>query len=198
MKPGQLDRRVRRTRQLLNDALLALMHERPYDDITVQDILERADVGRSTFYTHFYDKDDLLLNGFARLHKLFEAHPGQPTPAEPFSLAFFRHVTSYRAEYRALLGNRDGEQVLRQVERFLVARLSERLEHLVPPGSTDEQLRSMVLMHAASALFGLMAWWFEHDRPYSPEQMSVLYSTMVLPGLCELLQIDRAVAGRLL
>src|SRR5258707_15719817 len=57
------DRRIRRTRRLLRDGLLALVLEKGYDQITVQDILERADVGRATFYAHFRDKDDLLVSG---------------------------------------------------------------------------------------------------------------------------------------
>lgn len=198
MKPGPEDRRVRRTRQLLNDALLALMRERRYDDITVQDILDRADVGRSTFYAHFYDKDDLLMDGFQRLRKLFDAQPGQPDPPERFSLAFFRHTADHQAEYRAMVGNRGGEQVLRQVEQFLAARLAERLDRVAPPGGSDPRLREVVLMHSVSTLFGLLAWWFKQAQPYSPEQMSGLYSTLALPGLCELLAVDRALAERLL
>src|ERR1700733_1288173 len=55
------DRRVRRTRDALGDALMALMHEKPFDKITVQHVLDRAKVGRSTFYTHFVDKEDLFV-----------------------------------------------------------------------------------------------------------------------------------------
>src|SRR5580700_5991169 len=56
------DRRVRRTRDALGDALMKLMHEKPFRDIKVQHVLDRAGVGRSTFYTHFRDKDDLFLS----------------------------------------------------------------------------------------------------------------------------------------
>ena len=56
------DRRVQRTRDALGDALIDLMQERPFESITVQDILDRAGVGRSTFYTHFRDKNDLFLS----------------------------------------------------------------------------------------------------------------------------------------
>ena len=56
------DARVRRTRDALGDALVALMQEKPFDTITVQDVLDRAHVGRSTFYSHYSDKDDLLMS----------------------------------------------------------------------------------------------------------------------------------------
>src|SRR5689334_24059575 len=64
---GRGDRRVRRTRRLLREALLALVAEKGYDRVTVQDVLDRADVGRATFYAHFRDKDDLLVSGFDEL-----------------------------------------------------------------------------------------------------------------------------------
>jgi hypothetical protein len=62
MEAGTTDRRVRRTRE--RSALLSLIQEKGYDRIKVQDILDRADVGRSTFYAHYRDKDDLLQSGF--------------------------------------------------------------------------------------------------------------------------------------
>src|SRR5450759_3977791 len=58
----RIDRRVRRTRDVLGDALVDLMHEKPFAAITVQQVIDRADVGRSTFYTHYRDKDDLFLS----------------------------------------------------------------------------------------------------------------------------------------
>src|SRR5262245_47432298 len=64
------DRRVQRTRRLLHDALMSCILEKKYELISVQDILDRADIGRSTFYTHFQDKDDLLLSGFENLKGL--------------------------------------------------------------------------------------------------------------------------------
>src|SRR5262245_30026355 len=61
MEQVKEDRRMRRTRQLLRDALLALLKVKRYEDISVQDIIEHADVARSTFYVHYIDKDDLLV-----------------------------------------------------------------------------------------------------------------------------------------
>ena len=58
----KIDARVRRTRDALGDALVTLMQEKPFDSITVQDVLDLAGVGRSTFYTHYSDKDDLLMS----------------------------------------------------------------------------------------------------------------------------------------
>src|SRR5690242_4167136 len=67
IKKKPVDRRIQRTRQLLLDALLSLILEKDFDSITVQDVIDRANVGRSTFYAHFQDKDELLLSGFEHL-----------------------------------------------------------------------------------------------------------------------------------
>jgi len=76
MPQATTDRRVRRTRQLLRDALMELTLERGYDRVTVQDILDKADVGRSTFYAHYRDKDDLLVSEFEALHPSLSVRPG--------------------------------------------------------------------------------------------------------------------------
>ena len=71
MNPRQLDRRVRRTRRRLKEALLGLIQERPYEAVTVQNIIDRADVGRSTFYSHFRSKEELLFDGFGQTLETF-------------------------------------------------------------------------------------------------------------------------------
>lgn len=189
MKSNDGDRRVRRTRATLNDALIALLRERRYDDITVQDILDRANIGRSTFYSHFYDKDDLLLNGFGRLSALFHA---RPDGAECFSLAFFQHTAQHKAEYHALVGSAGGEQLLRQVEQFLAQQLALRIEPLLPSAAPAPELRELATTHCVRTLFEMMVWWFGLPQPCSVAQLSALYQSLVLPGVSELLGIERA------
>ena len=106
------DRRVQRTRRLLHKALISLILEKKYESITVQEILDRADVGRSTFYMHFQDKDQLLFNGFQYLQSFLE-EARVDTGTTPrnryeriigFSLPMFEHAQVYRRVNRALLG----------------------------------------------------------------------------------------------
>jgi AcrR family transcriptional regulator len=132
------DRRVRRTRELLRAALLSLIEEKGYAAITVQDILDRADVGRSTFYAHFTDKEDLLRSGFDEFRSTTPADM-QPTAAsagakveflEPM-LSVFRHVDEHRARWKPLAGKGGAELVIRV--------LQERVEDLV-----REHLRSQL------------------------------------------------------
>ena len=68
------DRRIQRTYKILHEALVELILEKGYDKVTVQDVIDRANVGRSTFYSHFKDLEDLFLRGFDNLWSQFEAH----------------------------------------------------------------------------------------------------------------------------
>ena len=112
--PATTDRRVRRTRTLLVQALVSLILERGYARITVQDILDRADVGRSTFYAHFRDKEALLLSCFDGLREDLRRDlagdgpgQGQPGPARAGSVVF-AHAHQHRDVYRALCGRQGG------------------------------------------------------------------------------------------
>ena len=78
-----MDRRVRKTRRALRESLFSLVAERGWDSVSVQHVCERADVGRSTFYTHFADREDLLLSGFDDL-KLELRAMGPGPAARPF------------------------------------------------------------------------------------------------------------------
>ncbi len=95
MRNTKGDRRSQRTRQLLSTALIEVMLEKRYDEITVQDIIDRANVGRSTFYAHFLDKEDLLVSQVTRVLDALTRHSEQVVQSElaaPSLVPFFQHV----------------------------------------------------------------------------------------------------------
>ena len=103
----KLDRRSRRSRRLIVDALLALMREKRYARITVQEIIDRADVGRSTFYAQFRNKDDVLVSEVERVLGMLQEHQlasGQEHTQHLLpSAEFFRHVRETQAVYPAVI-----------------------------------------------------------------------------------------------
>jgi AcrR family transcriptional regulator len=107
--------------------------------LTMQHLLERADIGRATFYAHFRDKDDLLLSGSAEVRESLRQHLAAAVAstgdgsAEGLELAraLFEHAASHRQLYRALVGKRGGAVVLKYATQQLVTRLREHLKEVV-------------------------------------------------------------------
>ena len=133
---AQHDRRIRRTRRLLIEALIALIMEKGYSKLTVQDILDRADVGRSTFYAHFRDREALLLACFDNVRDELRTEidamtPGAslPDPARP-AAAIFAHAQRRQPVYRALCGKQGGTIVIGHLHGLVRGLL---YEHLQPP-----------------------------------------------------------------
>jgi AcrR family transcriptional regulator len=124
---GSIDRRVARTRGLLHQALIALILRKGYEAITVADICEAADVGRSTFYAHYAGKEDLMRGGLARLREaLVDRHAdGASEPAGAhrrnlgFSLPMFEHARDHLELYRAHVGDRGGAIAMDAIRRIL-------------------------------------------------------------------------------
>jgi AcrR family transcriptional regulator len=179
------DRRVRRTRTALRDALFDLMAEHGYEAVTVQDIINRADVGRSTFYNHYTDKDDLLRDGFADLHAIVT----QPATAATgtghrlrFSLPLLRHVHQQRRLLQALLTGGGRTPVLRQVERVLIDIVRDELTAM--PGADAERIPiDAQARYAVGAYLALMEWWLTSQPQMLPEEADRIFHTLVAPGL---------------
>lgn len=181
-----LDRRVRRTRQLLQEALLALILKKGFDAITVQEVIDRANVGRSTFYAHFQDKEDLLLSGFEHLRTQFEEHLlSQPLNTESpwaLSLAMFQHAQSQRPLYKALAGKQGGNVALAHIQKYLSSFLRDHLKLRL--SKKKKAVPPEILAHyIASSFISLLTWWLDNDPPYSAEQMNDFYRQLVQPGI---------------
>jgi AcrR family transcriptional regulator len=178
------DRRVRRTRRALQQALVALVADRGYDRITVQDVLDRADVGRSTFYAHFRDKDALfvscfddLRDGLRRELDTMEGHPLPADPTRPVGV-IFEHADANREIYRAI-GNRPGGNV---ATRHLHDVLTDLLRgHLGAVGTSLPV--EVVAEYHASALLGVLVWWARQDFPYGPAEMSRMCQQLTAPSV---------------
>ena len=195
---GTGDRRTRRTRQLLEQALLEAIEERSYESITVQQIAERADVGRATFYLHYADKEQLLLATLQRLVDDLVAHL-PPLTAEDLlghdaTLLgiIFRHVARYRRLYRALLSERGSALVARRLRDHVAGQAAERvvepLRRRAPaaPAVPASLLAALV----SGALLSGLTWWLEGDCQEDPDEMAALVHGAVHPGLVRLLGLD--------
>jgi AcrR family transcriptional regulator len=186
--PRGEDRRVRRTRRILVEALIGLVLEKGYERITVQEILDRADVGRSTFYAHFRDKEALLLSCFDGLREDLDRELDAMTPGDgPPGLgrlpaAIFAHAYQRQPAYRALCGRQGGNVVSGHLHALVVDVLGAELApHLAVSGG---QIPGTVIAEFyASALLGMLTWWVSQDFPHGPGQMAQMYGAMATPGI---------------
>jgi AcrR family transcriptional regulator len=177
----KVDRRVRRTRELLRKALLEAILEKGYERITVQDIIDRADVGRSTFYAHFRDKEDLLFYGLEELQTAFD--PAAQDPRRSPTLKVFEHFHASREVWQAMVGRRGAEAFSRHLHHVLADLLRSHLRTRAPQGQTQVPLEAVVEF-ATSTLIGLGArWWLEQDTRMSPREMDQLYRRLTEPGI---------------
>lgn len=191
MQKNVLDRRIQRTRQLLQEAMLALILEKGYDAVTVQDVIDRANVGRSTFYAHFRDREDLFLSGFENMRAQFEQHLAtlSASDGDPWklNLVMFQHAQSQHRLYKALAGKQGGKIMLAHLYQYLTPLVREHLQAqsrggkqgLVPPD---------VLAHfLVSSLMAMLTWWLDNDLPYPAERMSDMLRQLTEPGVTALI-----------
>lgn len=156
---GNPDRRVRRTRGALTGAFVHLMHARPYGEIRMRDILERADVGRSTFYDHYRDKDDLLLHTMEPVFDLL-ASAARPDCDVDRLAHLFDHFEQMRPRVREFFAVHGSSPVPGRFERALSALLEPDLRaELDARGGTPSLPPELVAEHVADVLLSWVRLW---------------------------------------
>jgi AcrR family transcriptional regulator len=177
------DRRSQRTRQLFSDAIIALIKEKGYDTITVTDIIERANVGRSTFYAHYRDKDDLLTAEFNRVIDVLERGILDESHEENLlfpSLALFRHVGEQYALYKALTWGSGVDMLIKHVQKTLIKRIEQSLQE---SGRDYAVPLPTLANYVAGSFLSLIKWWLENKMLYTPEKMDEVFRKLTMPGL---------------
>jgi len=180
------DARVRRTRDALGDALIALMQEKAFETITVQEVLDRAHVSRSTFYTHYSDKDDLLMSDseefFEALSMALSAHGDKSDRVFPVQ-EFFGHLADVQPFYKALVKSGKFQENMELARGHFARGIERRLAELPRGKSIAANERSAIAFTHAGALLSLLTWWMDHGMREPPEQMDELFHRMVWNGM---------------
>lgn len=186
MKNVKDDRRSKRTRKALGDALVELMLTKRFDDITVQDILERANIGRSTFYAHYTDKEQLLMAQIERMIHQLEAYTiemGQQHNVLLPSLELFRHVQEQRRLMQAFVWGRGAEMLTRDFQGQVSKIIEQNLLSLTDNAAGFSVPLPVVANFVASTFLMLLRWWFDEDMRHTPEQMDAMFQKLVMPGV---------------
>lgn len=183
IKNETTDRRSNRTQQSLRNALIELILEKHYDTISVQDIIDRANVGRSTFYNHFRDKEDLfrgdwerLLNHFVGKITVESLKEGRIFPIREL----FEHLKDFHHFYRALVKSGKVEKIFSIGQNYLAERIEEKLTLLI----TKETSVPIPLLanYLSNEVFSNLKWWLGKNMPHSPKQMDDFFHQLLMPG----------------
>lgn len=211
------DRRIQRTRQALRKALLELIKEKGYDSISVEEITQRANLGRATFYLHYKDKEDLLIDEFSelaneRVRTLSEIpfsvwlpnadnldQPTENKPSPPF-LMVFQHVADNRELYHILLKSEKSDRILERIRKIIAQSISEfmrrKMQNDLPIPPLLEVPNDLLAAYFSGALLSCVDWWLEQGKSYSTEEMTRMFQRLFFPGARKILGVSRPEVGR--
>jgi len=180
---ASIDRRSLRTRTALRDALLELIAVRGWDDIAVRDVCERANIGRSTFYLHYPNKDALLQGGLedlqAELRRQARARPDDACPGPEalegfhFALGLIEHVDGQRKVFRSVIGRRSGYVIQQRFREMVVRLFTDEL-----PAATGSFPHDAVARWLAGAFVELLSWWIDQHPRLSPKELALLFNEL--------------------
>ncbi|MFL6213115.1 MAG: TetR/AcrR family transcriptional regulator [Blastocatellia bacterium] len=182
----KIDRRVVRTRDRLGDALIALMQEKPFDAITVQEVLDRAGVSRSTFYAHYRDKDDLFLSDadeFLDLIAMRLSRGEEKSERVAPVREFFAHVAEAQWLYAALVEAGRISDFTELAQGHFARGIERRLMELPRAQGIASASRAPLAHALAGAMLSMLQWWLDHRMPTPPEQMDDIFHQMVWSGV---------------
>jgi len=190
VKQDKQDRRSQRTRQLVSSAMMELLSEKRYDEITVQDILDRADIGRTTFYTHYFDKEDVHASMMEQMlermsQQLSTRHTGQGIVP---SLELFQHIQQDHKHFQAIAGGPAADRLWETMQTALSKTIEQGLRSAQKDKSRLSIPLTVVSSYLAGAFLNLLKWWLKSGMPYPPEEMDEIFRQLALPGVEAVLQ----------
>ncbi len=190
-----MDRRKQRTRRYLGQSLQELIVEKSYDAITIQDITDRADLNRATFYLHYTSKEKLLVD-FLELQfdelvqRIEEETQGDVHRDLTISAKIvFEHAAEYVDLYKVLLGaNGQGvvmhgilDYIARYDEEWLAEEFADTAVSIPIP---------ILARHFAGSLFSCVTWWLENDMPYSIDEMAEMLEQMCFRAVAPVIMVE--------
>lgn len=179
------DRRITRTKRAIKDALIALILEKHYDTIIVQDIIDRANIGRSTFYLHFRDKEDVLISDWKNFLGFFIEYLNwedwDKKGFAPMGALYF-HLKDFHHFYRALERSQKSERLFKTGSRFLAEELEKAIAGRFDASEVKVPIQ-LLATYLSNEIFGQMRWWLDNNMPLSPAEMEENFNRLVMPGI---------------
>jgi AcrR family transcriptional regulator len=194
MEHEKQDRRTRRTRQLLRDTFVTLLKEKRYEDISVQDIIERADVARSTFYVHYVDKEDLLVGKWGVFASNLGAQADVLKQEESdghsilSTLGWFRHIEAQGDLLKIIAKDPAMDLAMKTLHGILLEDMQKRIERHLPENENAPIPPSLAVEYLAGSLMTLLKWWVKQGMSYPPERMDEIFQQLVMRGVSSMIK----------
>ena len=184
------DRRSARTRAMLQHAHISLLLKKGYEAITIKDICDAANVGRSTFYAHYTSKDDLKRSGLEHLRKDLVDRQRVALAAQGdirgrslgFSLTMFEHARDHIDLYRALVGGRGGAVALGSIRQILSDLVRKELAATIDKNSADIIPRELVVQYVVGAYMAVLTWWLDGGAKLPPQRVDAMFRRLAAQG----------------
>ncbi|RAW11322.1 TetR/AcrR family transcriptional regulator [Paenibacillus taichungensis] len=184
-----MDRRVVKTRKAITDAFIGLLEEQDFEQITINEIADRANVNRGTVYLHYTDKFDLLDQSIETyLQQLVEScmveSPTTPMTVREALLRTFRYLEQHAPVYTTLLTQKGIPAFRNRLMKLLIQGVEEQIDAC---GIHKGINREITVQFLACATAGLLEWWIMNSMPYPAEQiveelMSLLELHLIVPS----------------
>ncbi len=211
---NKTDRRIQRTRQSLRTALLELIKEKSYDAISIEEITERANVGRATFYLHYKDKEDLLLEEFSemanekvlvlaeipfstwmQLENTIDSKGKKPAPP---LLILFEHVHENSELYYILLKSEKSSRIVERIRKIATEAIAAFVETKTKTDPIPFLFKVPIEFLAAffsGALLSTIDWWLEEDMRHTPKEMTSLFQSLFIQGATNAVRLSTDLPG---
>lgn len=192
----KMDRRVERTREALQKALMEIIAERGYDSITIQDIVDRANLGRTTFYLHYNSKDELFMSCHEAIISEFHLGLLHPLTREellshqipPQMTSAYRHLEEGRALLYPIFQGKDSQLILRQIRDRSAREIEANLRTIFVEADSAIPFE-MLANYLVGAQIALMQWWLEKRRSHTAESLARTFHLLRRAAICNALGI---------
>jgi AcrR family transcriptional regulator len=171
--------------------LISLIVKKNYEAITIQEICDAADVGRSTFYAHYTSKDDLHQRGIENLRKVL-ADGRRDAPVDQgdirgrrlsFSRILFEHAQDRKDLFRALAGSRGGAVALATIRRIISEAVRDELAETADKNPTDSTPRELIVQFVVGAYMAVLTWWLDKGAKLPPAKIDAMFRRLASKGL---------------
>lgn len=176
---------------MLQQALISLMPKKSYETITVENICSAADIGRSTFYSHYTDKDDLMRSGFEHLRTQLIDHQKDALLASErdkqgglsFSLPMFEHARNHIDHYRAHIGNHGSTIALDVIRQLLLDLVRHDVASAAATKSKNGIPRDVTVQCVVGAHLAVLTWWLDSGAKLPPEEIDAMFRRLAADGI---------------